>query len=267
MKNRKHVGYRKEIIKPKWSIVLLAAIIIALLFIIIFRMNDDKVHETYTERQYQEQNGILYEKEYKRERSYTADDFDPNLLYAGMSLELYEINARAHEAAVKSTIAVVKTVERTANKTVSVKQSEPNEQPVKHLSESTYVKGAKMLHGEAGGVPSTTERSGPLWVVCNRVDSDDPFFPDNLESVIEQEWQFDGYSPDGDYTQADYDLAVDVFERWYREKHGETAAEVGRTLPSDYLFFTGDGEHNYFRKTQDGPAYVWGSELASPYKD
>jgi hypothetical protein len=42
---------------------------------------------------------------------------------------------------------------------------------------------------------------------------------------------------------------------------------VGRTLPSDYLFFTGDGEHNYFTKVQNGIPYVWGSLLVSPYKN
>ena len=135
---------------------------------------------------------------------------------------------------------------------------------VKHYDESVYVTGAMMLNGEAGGVWSITERSGCLWVACNRVLS--PNYPDNLEEVIIQASQFDGYKPTNHYTQADYDLAVDVFERFYREQNGETAVEVGRSLPVDYLYFTGDGEHNYFTKVQDGEPYVWGSQLVSPYK-
>jgi hypothetical protein len=134
---------------------------------------------------------------------------------------------------------------------------------IKHFSESTYVKGAILLHGEAGGIPSLTEQSGVLWIVCNRVDSESSFFPDDIESVIEQEGQFDGYIPGETYTEADYELAVDVFERWYREKNGET--EVGRTLPKEYLFFLGDGEHNHFTTTQNGLPYKFGSQLISPY--
>ena len=134
---------------------------------------------------------------------------------------------------------------------------------IKHFSESTYIKGAILLHGEAGGIPSLTEQSGVLWIVCNRVDSESSFFPDDIESVIEQEGQFDGYIPGETYTEADYELAVDVFERWYREKNGET--EVGRTLPKEYLFFLGDGEHNHFTTTQNGLPYKFGSQLISPY--
>ena len=137
---------------------------------------------------------------------------------------------------------------------------------IKHYPEYVYIMGARMVHGEAGGVKSITERSGCLWIACNRTISDDPFFPDQLEEVIAQECQFYGYDPNGEFTEADYNLAIDVFERFYREQNGETAVAVGRSLPVDYLYFTGDGEHNWFTKTQGGEPYVWGSQLVSPYK-
>ena len=137
----------------------------------------------------------------------------------------------------------------------------------KHFPESTYIKGAIMVNGEARGVKSITERSGCLWIACNRVISDNPFFLDDLESVITQASQFDGYSENGTYTEADYNLAVDVFERFYRELNGEPSEMVGRTIPVDYLYFVGDGEHNYFSKVQNGTPYVWGSMYISPYKN
>lgn len=134
-----------------------------------------------------------------------------------------------------------------------------------HFPESTYIAGAIMVNGEAGGVLSTTERSGCLWIACNRVMSDDPYYPDDLESVIAQSGAFDGYNPNGTYTEADYRLAVDVFERFWREQNGESSVSVGRSIPVDYLFFWGDGDHNYFTKSQGGAPYVWGSMFISPY--
>lgn len=59
-------------------------------------------------------------------------------------------------------------------------------------------------------------------------------------------------------------LALDVIERWLDEKDGET--EVGRVLPREYLFFTGDGKHNHFRKEWDG-GQVWDWSLQSPYEE
>ena len=133
-----------------------------------------------------------------------------------------------------------------------------------HYDEETYITMAKMLSGECGGVESMTERSGCGWIACNRVL--DPRYPDTIIAVITAEGQFTGYSPYNTYTEADYELAVDILERFYQEQHGATALEVGRTLPADYLYFHGDGKHNYFKKTIHGDPYVFGSdELVSPY--
>ena len=55
-----------------------------------------------------------------------------------------------------------------------------------------------------------------------------------------------------------------MIERWLNEKDGET--EVGRVLPREYLFFTGDGKHNHFRTEWDG-GQVWDWSLQSPYEE
>lgn len=251
---KKSVGFRKSGYTPRVSTIALIMAIFSIL-LTIFLAHVGKVHETYTEKSYSIENGTLYEREYKKETTRPLTKEEYYGLYAGVTLELQKITNKAIHNAATTTTLEVKTITR-----------EPVESS-KHFSESVYIKGAIMMHGEAGGIPSMTERSGPLWVACNRVDSTDPFFPDDLEAVIEQTSQFDGYTPGGKYSQAEYDLAVDVFERWYREKHGESAEQVGRTLPADYLYFTGDGVHNYFRKTQNGAIYVWGSVYVSPYKN
>lgn len=47
---------------------------------------------------------------------------------------------------------------------------------------------AKLIYGEAGIVPSTTEQAAVVWCVLNRVD--DPRFPDTVLEVIEAPYQF-----------------------------------------------------------------------------
>ena len=59
------------------------------------------------------------------------------------------------------------------------------------------------------------------------------------------------------------ELALDVIDRWQREKQGET--DVGRVLPPEYLFFGGDGKHNTFRTEWDGGEY-WDWSWPSPYE-
>ena len=46
------------------------------------------------------------------------------------------------------------------------------------------------------------------------------------------------------------------------EKEGY--ASVGRVLPNDYFFFTGDGSYNYFRQNFDSTTY-WNWSLPTPY--
>ena len=41
---------------------------------------------------------------------------------------------------------------------------------------------------------------------------------------------------------------------------------LGRVLPREYLFFTGDGKHNHFRTEWDG-GQVWDWSLQSPYEE
>lgn len=53
---------------------------------------------------------------------------------------------------------------------------------------------AKLIYGEAGIVPSTTEQAAVVWCVLNRVD--DPRFPDTVLEVIEAPYQFSGYDPE-----------------------------------------------------------------------
>lgn len=122
---------------------------------------------------------------------------------------------------------------------------------------------AKLLWGEARGIPSDTEKAAVIWCVLNRVDSDDPYYPNTILGVVKQKGQFAGYNPQHPVDEHLLWLVDDVLYRWATD--GE-----GRVLPSDYLFFASKASenyaHNYFRKLFKDPDPRWDWSLPSPYE-
>lgn len=118
---------------------------------------------------------------------------------------------------------------------------------------------AKMVWGEARGVPSDTEKAACVWCALNRVDHG--YGP--LVTVVTAPYQFIGYDADNPVDDEIEALCEDVLSRWYAEKDGET--DVGRVLPSDYLWFTGDGKCNHFRNAYRG-GQIWDWSLPTPYE-
>lgn len=139
----------------------------------------------------------------------------------------------------------------------------PSPEVIYSFDEVIVVMLAKLIVGEGGNVKSITEQAAIVWNVLNRVDSDNPYWPDDIESVILQANQYSGYLDDLPVFERYKDLAVDVLTRWLREHNGET--EVGRVLPLEYTFFTGDGTRNYFRKSYEDVGEYWDWSLPSPY--
>lgn len=120
---------------------------------------------------------------------------------------------------------------------------------------------ANLIWGEARGIESDTEKAAVVWCVLNRVDS--PNYPDTIAEVVTQRHQFSGYRatyPAPDEFKA---LAEDVLTRWNAEKNGGT--DVGRVLPREYVFFTGDGVRNNFT-VEWLSAETWDWSLPSPYE-
>lgn len=118
---------------------------------------------------------------------------------------------------------------------------------------------AKMVWGEARGVPSDTEKAACVWCALNRVDHG--YEP--LVTVVTAPYQFVGYDADNPVDDEIEALCEDVLSRWYAEKDGK--ADVGRILPSDYLWFTGDGKRNHFRNAYRG-RQIWDWSLPTPYE-
>jgi len=133
-------------------------------------------------------------------------------------------------------------VEREADPVIADTPSTPEIDPVAAAL-------AQTMWAEARGLPDD-ERSAVAWCVLNRVDSD--MYPDTVMENLTAPAQF-AYWPDAPVTDDLYALALDVLSRWERERAGET--DVGRTLPPEYLYFEGDGRHNYFSTAWRGGEY------------
>jgi hypothetical protein len=123
---------------------------------------------------------------------------------------------------------------------------------------------ARMIYGEARGVASDMEKAACVWTVLNRVDAEG--YSDTIQGVVKAKGQFYGYSAKHPVLDELLELSEDVLARWEREKAGEV--NVGRVLPSDYYWFSGDGKRNRFRNVYRGrDIKYWDWSLPSPYDD
>lgn len=59
-------------------------------------------------------------------------------------------------------------------------------------------------------------------------------------------------------------VVEDVLERWSAERSG--AGDVGRVLPREFLYFSGDGVCNCFTTAYSG-GDVWDWSLYNPYTE
>lgn len=139
----------------------------------------------------------------------------------------------------------------------------PEPEETEYIPDAAEVEAlAKMLYGEARGIASDMEKAACVWCVLNRVD--DPRFPDTVLEVLEAPYQFAGYSADYPVLPELATLAADVLKRYHAEKNGEE--NVGRVLPAEYLYFTGDGRNNHFTiGWKDTETWDW--SLQNPYDD
>ena len=118
---------------------------------------------------------------------------------------------------------------------------------------------AKTVWGEARGC-DTTQQAAVAWCILNRVDN--AAFPNSIRAVVTQKYQFAGYRAENPVELDILALVYDVLARWSMEP--EFNGSVGRVLPENYLFFTGNGVANAFTETLFGEI-VWDWSLPSPY--
>lgn len=120
---------------------------------------------------------------------------------------------------------------------------------------------AKTAYAEARGIKSTTEIACVMWSIMNRYD----IGQGSVENIVKKQYAY--YSSARTMTDHGCDLktlAKDVLDRWNQEKNGQE--DVGRVLPTDYIYFGGDGKRNYFRNTYKLTGNYWDFSLPSPYE-
>lgn len=120
---------------------------------------------------------------------------------------------------------------------------------------------AQALYGEYRG-PDKMQQAAVVWCIVSRVGV--PGFADTIEGVVRQPSQFMGYSPENPVLPELYDMAVDVMTRWHLEQLGQE--DVGRVLPKEYMWFSGNGTVNTYRNSFTG-GDVWDWSLPNPYEE
>lgn len=118
---------------------------------------------------------------------------------------------------------------------------------------------AKIVYREARGIGDKAHQAAIIWCILNRVDAG--LGGDTITEVATYPNAF-AWVPDTPVEQEFLMLAADVCERWNLEKAGQD--DVGRVLPKEYLYFTGDGKLNHFTTEWKGTE-TWDWSLESPY--
>lgn len=107
----------------------------------------------------------------------------------------------------------------------------------------------RAIWGEAGGIQDEAQRAAVVWCACNRADVWDMEIGDVLNVDA-----FHGLAIKGEVPEQHVELARDVLARWTLEAEGWQ--DVGRVLPSRFLYFEGNGVVNLF-STQYGGGEYW----------
>ncbi len=129
-------------------------------------------------------------------------------------------------------------------------------------SEASAVILAKIIYGEARGIWSQTEQACIAWTVLNRVDAG-MYSSIYAAAMAPNQFAYRSGAPTfDDYGRDLTALARDVLFRWHLEQSGQSG--VGRVLPKGYCWYSGNGQHNYFRNTYGGQGTIWFG-LSSPY--
>lgn len=95
---------------------------------------------------------------------------------------------------------------------------------------------SKTLYGECRGCDETQQKA-VAWCILNRVDSEQ--FPDTVIGVVSQPYQFAGYDAENPVLDNLREVAKSVLLDWQ-------SGGKNRVLPSEYLYFTGNGKVNQF---------------------
>lgn len=112
------------------------------------------------------------------------------------------------------------------------------------IPDELVAEAALLAWGEYSGT-DYAQRTAPIWCACNRAEA----WGLPLDEVMHSD-AFHGLLTEREVPEEWYDLARETLARWELEKMGYI--DVGRTLPSEYLYFGGNGEYNTYRTQYTG---------------
>lgn len=122
------------------------------------------------------------------------------------------------------------------------------------IPDELVAEAALLAWGEYSG-SDYAQRTAPIWCACNRADA----WGLPLDEVMHSD-AFHGLLTERSVPEEWYDLARETLARWELEKMGYI--DVGRTLPSEYLYFGGNGVVNVYRTEYiGGVEYVPGDRI------
>lgn len=107
------------------------------------------------------------------------------------------------------------------------------------IPDELVAEAALLAWGEYSG-SDYAQRTAPIWCACNRADA----WGMTLDEVMHSD-AFHGLLTEREVPEEWYDVARETLARWELEKMGYI--DVGRTLPSEYLYFSGNGTVNIYR--------------------
>lgn len=102
---------------------------------------------------------------------------------------------------------------------------------------------AKTIYGEARGC-SDAEKRLVAWCICNRVDAGT--WGDTIEDVVTYPGAFYGYNESWPEDSECVKVAQDVLTEWGDGEEADILEPYATT--NGYLYFVGDGKHNWFRE-------------------
>ena len=122
-----------------------------------------------------------------------------------------------------------------------------NPVPPRRWTEQDVTTLARMVWGEGRGV-SRNEQKLIVWTVLNRLDNGR--YGNSIRQIVTARGQFVGYRSGHPVTDAIRGMVIDVLEAWDRGEEAKIYPPFARY--ANYLYFHGDGRHNWFRARYRG---------------
>lgn len=120
-------------------------------------------------------------------------------------------------------------------------EPEPEPEVIAKYSSYEVTLVCQTVYGEARGC-SQEEQMLVVWCICNRADRSGV----SIEQVVTAPRQFHGYNPEHPVPDEIRSVVLEVLDAWSRGQEALVYEPYATT--SEYLYFSGDGAHNWFRE-------------------